>query len=77
MLSSTARTTSGLIGRSLKGNKTATAPLGSTLSGRWKSTDAGDVIGIDLETTNSCVAIMVRNSIIKYMYMVWSLMGGD
>jgi molecular chaperone DnaK len=25
---------------------------------RWKSTDAGDVIGIDLGTTNSCVAIM-------------------
>ena len=27
---------------------------------RLKSTDAGDVIGIDLGTTNSCVAIMVR-----------------
>lgn len=26
---------------------------------RWKSTDMGDVIGIDLGTTNSCVAIMV------------------
>lgn len=26
---------------------------------RWKSTDAGDVIGIDLGTTNSCVAVMV------------------
>lgn len=26
---------------------------------RWKSGDAGDVIGIDLGTTNSCVAIMV------------------
>lgn len=25
---------------------------------RWKSNDAGDVIGIDLGTTNSCVAIM-------------------
>lgn len=25
---------------------------------RWKSSDAGDVIGIDLGTTNSCVAIM-------------------
>jgi molecular chaperone DnaK len=25
---------------------------------RWKSTDMGDVIGIDLGTTNSCVAIM-------------------
>ena len=27
---------------------------------RLQSTDAGDVIGIDLGTTNSCVAIMVR-----------------
>jgi hypothetical protein len=29
---------------------------------RWQSSsaDAGDVIGIDLGTTNSCVAIMVR-----------------
>ena len=27
---------------------------------RWKSSDQGDVIGIDLGTTNSCVAIMVR-----------------
>jgi hypothetical protein len=26
---------------------------------RYKSTDAGDVIGIDLGTTNSCVAVMV------------------
>lgn len=35
--------------------------LGTTASDimrRWKSTDAGDVIGIDLGTTNSCVAIM-------------------
>ena len=27
---------------------------------RFKSDDAGDVIGIDLGTTNSCVSIMVR-----------------
>jgi hypothetical protein len=31
----------------------------STTALRWKSGDAGDVIGIDLGTTNSCVAIMV------------------
>ena len=31
---------------------------------RFKSDDAGDVIGIDLGTTNSCVSIMVRNKII-------------
>jgi hypothetical protein len=30
---------------------------------RWKSKDVGDVIGIDLGTTNSCVAIMVRLSL--------------
>lgn len=29
---------------------------------RFKSDDAGDVIGIDLGTTNSCVAIMVRKT---------------
>ena len=36
----------------------------NALQGRWQSTgaDAGDVIGIDLGTTNSCVAIMVRRS---------------
>jgi len=28
---------------------------------RWKSHDAGDVIGIDLGTTNSCVAVMVSS----------------
>ncbi len=28
-------------------------------SRRFKSGDAGDVIGIDLGTTNSCVAVMV------------------
>jgi hypothetical protein len=30
------------------------------VSRRFKSTDVGDVIGIDLGTTNSCVAVMVR-----------------
>ena len=29
---------------------------------RWRSTDVGDVIGIDLGTTNSCVSIMVSSS---------------
>ena len=39
------------------------SPLGSFSSSalRWKSDDAGDVIGIDLGTTNSCVAIMVSH----------------
>ena len=43
--------------------KSAQCTLGAGASSqlaRWKSTDAGDVIGIDLGTTNSCVAIMVR-----------------
>jgi len=31
---------------------------------RWKGTDAGDVIGIDLGTTNSCVAVMVCNLLV-------------
>jgi hypothetical protein len=31
---------------------------------RWKGADAGDVIGIDLGTTNSCVAVMVRFSLV-------------
>ena len=39
---------------------------------RMKSTDAGDVIGIDLGTTNSCVAIMVR---LKTVYNVTCLFG--
>ena len=36
--------------------------LGSAIATtrRFKSDDVGDVIGIDLGTTNSCVSIMVR-----------------
>jgi len=42
---------------SILGKAAATRFIGQ----RWLSTaDAGDVIGIDLGTTNSCVAIMVR-----------------
>jgi hypothetical protein len=33
--------------------------ISSQMISRFKSTDVGDVIGIDLGTTNSCVAIMV------------------
>ena len=37
------------------------APTSSALVGRRNfAADAGDVIGIDLGTTNSCVAVMVR-----------------
>jgi molecular chaperone DnaK len=36
------------------------APSYSFLSKRSFAKDHGDVIGIDLGTTNSCVAIMVR-----------------
>lgn len=42
--------------------------LGNEISARrFKSTDAGDVIGIDLGTTNSCVAVMVRFEA-KYLF---------
>jgi len=42
-------------------NKAVTSSLlDSSIARRFKSDDAGDVIGIDLGTTNSCVAIMVR-----------------
>lgn len=34
---------------------------------RWKSADAGDVIGIDLGTTNSCVAVMVSKHLVSYV----------
>mmetsp|Transcript_8235 Transcript_8235/g.17793 ORF Transcript_8235/g.17793 Transcript_8235/m.17793 type:complete len:685 (-) Transcript_8235:81-2135(-) len=46
---------------SLTSKSIAQSTLGGGVSSqmmRWKSTDAGDVIGIDLGTTNSCVAIM-------------------
>jgi len=45
----------------LSSSSSVSSPLSSAfaLDGRrWKSDDAGDVIGIDLGTTNSCVAIM-------------------
>jgi hypothetical protein len=35
--------------------------LNTALGRRYKSSDVGDVIGIDLGTTNSCVAIMVSS----------------
>ena len=47
----------------LSSSSSVSSPLSSAfaLDGRrWKSDDAGDVIGIDLGTTNSCVAMMVR-----------------
>jgi hypothetical protein len=38
---------------------------------RWRSTDVGDVIGIDLGTTNSCVSIMVSwFPILHHLYLV-------
>mmetsp|Transcript_24361 Transcript_24361/g.34322 ORF Transcript_24361/g.34322 Transcript_24361/m.34322 type:complete len:677 (+) Transcript_24361:164-2194(+) len=51
----------GLRRSSLVAGKNASLPAFGTSVGsslRMKSTDAGDVIGIDLGTTNSCVAIM-------------------
>ncbi|KAL7433471.1 hypothetical protein ACHAXH_006095 [Discostella pseudostelligera] len=44
---------------SLAAKSARTSQLGASVSQmRWKSTDVGDVIGIDLGTTNSCVSIM-------------------
>jgi len=39
-------------------NKVLPYPISDVSARRWKSGDAGDVIGIDLGTTNSCVAVM-------------------
>ena len=41
---------------------TTSTSVNSQFQHRWKSTDAGDVIGIDLGTTNSCVSVMVRRT---------------
>ena len=46
----------------LKASKGSVGTSFLDLSRRFKSTDVGDVIGIDLGTTNSCVAVMVRIS---------------
>ena len=59
------RSASRLANKSLMTTPTASSATSSGLfdmNRRWKSTDAGDVIGIDLGTTNSCVSIMVRRS---------------
>jgi len=39
-------------------NKVLPYPVADVSAKRWKSSDVGDVIGIDLGTTNSCVAVM-------------------
>jgi len=39
-------------------HKVVSYPVTDISARRWKSGDAGDVIGIDLGTTNSCVAVM-------------------
>lgn len=54
----------------------ASAAATQTIFGarRWKGADAGDVIGIDLGTTNSCVAIMVSSfwtSRNKVLLVLW------
>ena len=57
MLSAVSR--SGLAARGLAKSKVPSLGSFNTSAMRFKSDDAGDVIGIDLGTTNSCVAIMV------------------
>jgi len=48
---------------------TTVSPSGNFMK-RWRSSDAGDVIGIDLGTTNSCVAIMVRRFVKLRCFLV-------
>lgn len=59
--SSLLRRTSSIAAKKSLAPSAATSLIGK----RWKSDDVGDVIGIDLGTTNSCVAIMVRRTITK------------
>jgi len=61
------RRTAFLSAPSLAARTSAQSSLGASAASnvanrRWKSTDAGDVIGIDLGTTNSCVAVMEGRS---------------
>jgi hypothetical protein len=62
MLSSAILRRSVALGASKKTLATPSLSLGAFdgVSRRFKSDDVGDVIGIDLGTTNSCVSIMVR-----------------
>ena len=62
MLSSAILRRSGVValGASKKTLGSAIATSNGVVSRRFKSDDVGDVIGIDLGTTNSCVSIMVR-----------------
>ena len=61
MLSSAILRRSGVaLGASKKTLGSAIATSNGVVSRRFKSDDVGDVIGIDLGTTNSCVSIMVR-----------------
>ena len=59
------------------GRKTVGAAIanqfGAAAGFRYKSDDVGDVIGIDLGTTNSCVSIMVSSSLIhKYAHLSYN-----
>ena len=72
------------ISASRLGSLTATKSGASSIAGNYllsglqrrsKGTDAGDVIGIDLGTTNSCVAIMVRINMKRRAEMSWEQSG--
>ena len=57
------------VGRKTVGAASANQ-CGAAAGFRYKSDDVGDVIGIDLGTTNSCVSIMVSSSFIhKYAFV--------
>ena len=71
MLSSAILRRSGVVALGASASKKT---LGSAIATtrRFKSDDVGDVIGIDLGTTNSCVSIMVRIQIyiLKFVGMI-------
>ena len=80
MLSSTIVLRRSAAAAAFVGTKTVRAALatqvGAAAGFRYKSDDVGDVIGIDLGTTNSCVSIMVRYSISRVISFVCLCLGG-
>ena len=68
MLSSAILRRSGVAALGASASKKTLGSAIATTTRRFKSDDVGDVIGIDLGTTNSCVSIMVRITYILNFY---------
>ena len=56
---------------SLRSSHGVVGTSSSAFTKRFASGDAGDVIGIDLGTTNSCVAIMVSKPRLFHFREIW------